>query len=62
MRRKEKEIIEKSEMEAVIAKASVCRLAMAEENTPYVVPLCFGFEDNALDRHPSRFLTLDAAN
>ena len=51
MRRKEKEITQKSEIEAVIAKASVCRLAMVHENAPYVVPLCFGYENNTLYFH-----------
>ena len=54
MRRKEKEIVEKSEIEAVISKASVCRLGMAEEGMPYVVPLCFGYENNTLYFHSAK--------
>ena len=51
MRRKEKEIVEKSEIEAVIAAAKVCRLAMADDRQPYIVPLCFGFAENVLYFH-----------
>lgn len=51
MRRKEKEITDRSEIEAVIKKALVCRLAMADENGPYIVPLCFGFRNNTLYFH-----------
>ena len=51
MRRKEKEIAERSELEAVIKEASVCRIAMVEGTSPYVVPLCFGYDDNTLYFH-----------
>ena len=34
----------------VISRALVCRLAMADRE-PYVVPLCFGYEDGALFFH-----------
>ena len=51
MRRKEKEITEKSAMEAIIRKASVCRLALSQDNLPYIVPLCFGYEENTLYFH-----------
>ena len=51
MRRKEKEITDRAEIEAIIEKALVCRLAMADENGPYIVPLCFGFRNNTLYFH-----------
>ncbi|MFZ0612554.1 MAG: pyridoxamine 5'-phosphate oxidase family protein [Desulfobacterales bacterium] len=51
MRRKDKEITERKEIEAVIADATVCRLAMVDETGPYLVPLCFGFRDNTLYFH-----------
>lgn len=35
----------------VIAGALVCRLAMADGDRPYVVPLCFGYEEGALFFH-----------
>jgi nitroimidazol reductase NimA-like FMN-containing flavoprotein (pyridoxamine 5'-phosphate oxidase superfamily) len=54
MRRKEKEMTNQSEIEAVIGKATVCRLAMADENGPYIVPLCFGFSNNALYFHSAK--------
>jgi nitroimidazol reductase NimA-like FMN-containing flavoprotein (pyridoxamine 5'-phosphate oxidase superfamily) len=53
MRRKEKEIIEKSEIEAVIHKAIVCRVALSDDNIPYIVPLCFGHQDNTIYVHGS---------
>jgi len=51
MRRKDREITDRAEIETIIAKAQVCRLAMAHENLPYIVPLCFGYKDNALYFH-----------
>ena len=51
MRRKEKEITEKSEIENVIRKASVCRIGMVNGDVPYVVPLCFGYRDNSIYIH-----------
>ncbi len=53
MRRKEKEIMKKSEIEAVIKKSLVCRLGLSDNNTPYIVPLCFGYKDNTLYVHGS---------
>ena len=43
MRRKEKEIVDRAELEAVIADAQVCRMAMCDGDHPYVVPLSFGY-------------------
>jgi len=51
MRKKDKEISDESGIKAIIEKADVCRLGMANGNKPYVVPLCFGYHDNALYFH-----------
>ncbi len=53
MKRKEKEITEKSEIEAVIHQSTVCRLGMSDDNMPYIVPLCFGYQDNTIYVHGS---------
>ena len=45
--------MKKEEIEAVIGEALVCRLGMADEKGPYVVPLCFGYEDGVLYFHGS---------
>lgn len=54
MRRREKEIRDKNEMEAIIRSSSVCRLALSRDNVPYIVPLCFGYQENALYFHAAR--------
>ncbi len=43
MRRKEKEITGIAEMEAIITRADVCRIALADKDIPYIVPLNFGY-------------------
>ena len=54
MRRKEKEITNKSEIESIIRNSLVCRLGIADNGTPYIVPLCFGYKDNCLYFHSAR--------
>jgi nitroimidazol reductase NimA-like FMN-containing flavoprotein (pyridoxamine 5'-phosphate oxidase superfamily) len=51
MRRKEKEITSIAEIEEIIAAAAVCRLAMVDGDKPYIVPLCFGYENRTLYFH-----------
>jgi len=51
MRRKDKEISDPAGINSIIEKARVCRLGMANGDKPYVVPLCFGFQDNVLYFH-----------
>jgi nitroimidazol reductase NimA-like FMN-containing flavoprotein (pyridoxamine 5'-phosphate oxidase superfamily) len=51
MRRKDKEITDRSEIDSIIRGSSVCRLALADQNHPYIVPLSFGYRDNKLYFH-----------
>ncbi len=51
MRRKDKEVSNRNAIESIISTARICRLAMADETGPYIVPLCFGFRNNALYFH-----------
>lgn len=51
MRKKEYEISDFSEIEAILREAVVCRLAMADGAVPYIVPLNFGYRDRTLYFH-----------
>ena len=51
MRKKDKEISDTAAIEDILTRATICRLALCENNQPYVVPLCFGYKDNALYFH-----------
>ena len=54
MRRKERKITERAEIEKIINKAEVCHLAMIDGDMPYVVPLNFGYKDGCLYFHSAR--------
>jgi len=51
MRKKEKEITAHEAIESIIQRSLVCRLALSEENRPYIVPLCFGYDQHTLYFH-----------
>ena len=51
MRTKDREIAAVDEIEDVIKKATTCRIGLADNGEPYVVPICFGYERNALYFH-----------
>lgn len=51
MRRKNKEITERAEIDEIIRKSSVCRLAVSKDNIPYIVPISFGFDGANLYLH-----------
>ena len=53
MRRKEKEISDQSGIDAIIKKAKVCKLGLVNGDKPYIVPLCFGYQDNTVYFHSS---------
>lgn len=44
MRRSDREITDTAEIMKIIEKCDVCRLGLAENNIPYVVPLNYGYE------------------
>jgi nitroimidazol reductase NimA-like FMN-containing flavoprotein (pyridoxamine 5'-phosphate oxidase superfamily) len=51
MRKKEKEITDSLEIEAIIKKAEVCRIGLVDDDEPYIVPVCFGYEKNTFYFH-----------
>ena len=48
MRRKEREITDQQIIQEIIQKSSICRIALNDGNVPYIVPLNYGYSDNAL--------------
>ena len=44
MRRSDREITDKAKIIEIIEKCDVCRLALADGNIPYVVPMNYGYE------------------
>jgi nitroimidazol reductase NimA-like FMN-containing flavoprotein (pyridoxamine 5'-phosphate oxidase superfamily) len=51
MFRKEHELTEKSDIEAIIRNATVCRIGLCDNNLPYIVPMSFGYQDNTIYVH-----------
>ena len=54
MRRKDKEITDRTAIDAVISRSQVCRIGLCDESIPYIVPMCFGYEGNAIYLHCAR--------
>lgn len=46
MRRKDREITDMDEILEIIKRCDVCRLALFDEEYPYIIPMNFGFEYN----------------
>lgn len=51
MRRKDKEIRGDAAIDGILDRARVCRLAMVDGDSPYVVPLCFAHWDGVIYVH-----------
>jgi nitroimidazol reductase NimA-like FMN-containing flavoprotein (pyridoxamine 5'-phosphate oxidase superfamily) len=51
MRRSDKEITDRAGIDALLREAQVCRIALADGDGPYIVPMCFGYDGTALYLH-----------
>ncbi|XOB66085.1 pyridoxamine 5'-phosphate oxidase family protein [Deferribacteres bacterium DY0037] len=51
MRRSEKLISDQTEINALLAKGEIIRVAMVDEGKPYLVPMSYGFKDGAIYLH-----------
>jgi nitroimidazol reductase NimA-like FMN-containing flavoprotein (pyridoxamine 5'-phosphate oxidase superfamily) len=51
MRQKDREIKDRKDIDGIIRRCRVCRLAMCDDGQPYVVPLNFGYDGGFLYFH-----------
>lgn len=51
MRRKDKEIEDKSIIEEILNHSEICRIALLDGDRSYIVPMNYGFSDNCLYFH-----------
>jgi uncharacterized protein len=51
MRRKEKEIQDRTQIDQIIAQADVCRVGLSSANRPYIVPVSFGYDGQVIYFH-----------
>jgi nitroimidazol reductase NimA-like FMN-containing flavoprotein (pyridoxamine 5'-phosphate oxidase superfamily) len=54
MRRREKEITDRAELRRILRDARVCRLALADGDRPYLVPLTFALDGDDVILHSAR--------
>ena len=54
MRRTDKEITSREEMDAIIRGSQVCRIALAMDNMPYIVPVSFGYDGESIYIHTAK--------
>jgi|WetSurSiteA1Bulk_404760.scaffolds.fasta_scaffold05165_3 uncharacterized protein len=51
MRRKDKEISDRDIIEHILLKSEICRIALADDDAPYIVPLNYGYAGDSLYFH-----------
>ncbi len=51
MRRKDKEIKDANILEDILKSNTVCRVAFSDNNLPYVLPMNYGYDGNAIYLH-----------
>ena len=51
MRRGEKEIVDRAQIDEIMNRALVCRIALCADGVPYVVPVSFGYGDGCVYIH-----------
>ena len=54
MRRSDREITDPGTIHAIVRACQVCRVGLAVEGEPYVVPVSFGFDGGAVYFHTAR--------
>lgn len=54
MRRKDREITDKTEIEAIVGEQSVCTLGLCRQNQPYTLPMNFGYEEGCFYFHSAK--------
>lgn len=50
MRRKEREITDIAEIGSIISRCDVCRIALSDNNIPYIVTMNFGYTGGSLNK------------
>lgn len=54
MRRKDREIIDRTELDAIIGASKVMHLALADNNTPFIAPVFYAYDGGALYFHSAQ--------
>lgn len=54
MRRSDKEVTDPGLISRIIGNSQVCRLGLAKDNVPYILPVAFGYDGAALYIHTAK--------
>jgi len=54
MRRQELAVADMAQMEAILRKAKIVRLGLCRDNSPYIVPMVFGYEPGRIYTHAAK--------
>jgi nitroimidazol reductase NimA-like FMN-containing flavoprotein (pyridoxamine 5'-phosphate oxidase superfamily) len=54
MRRTDREIESREEMDDIIRGSHVCRIALAKDNIPYIIPVSFGYDGQSIYIHTAK--------
>ncbi len=54
MRRKEKEIASMEEIENIIISNNICRIALSDNNRPYILPMNYGYSNGHIYLHSAK--------
>ena len=54
MRKTDKEIKDRTAIDAIINNCLVCRIALCKDNRPYIVPVSFGYDGSSLYIHTAK--------
>ena len=54
MRRADKEIGSREEMDEIVRGSRVCRIALSMDNMPYIVPVSFGYDGESIYIHTAK--------
>ena len=51
MRRRDREVTDRAEIDDIIRRCQVCRIGMVDEGEPYVIPMSFGYDGESVYLH-----------
>ncbi|MBN2863006.1 MAG: pyridoxamine 5'-phosphate oxidase family protein [Bacteroidales bacterium] len=54
MRKKQYEITDPQVIEEILSRSEVCRIALIDNDRPYIVPLNYGYKNNSIYFHSSQ--------
>lgn len=54
LRRTDREVTSRGEIDEIIRGSQVCRLALAMDDSPYLVPVCFGYDGSSIFFHTAK--------